>query len=112
VVLVGPRPPQDLTRTIAEIARVLPVGSPAEGADEPLRDALAVLLPLDIAPDKTDLDELAAWETKRKSLGSDHPVELAPLLTAANRGEAAVTEALRLLLEAPFEHADADAEEA
>lgn len=111
VILVGPRPTHDLIRAIAEVARVLAVGTPAEGEHASLRDALAVLLPLDIATEPEDLDEAAAWEEKRDRLRADHPVELAPVLAAASRGEKAVAEALRSVLVAPLEEDEEDDDE-
>lgn len=103
IVLIGPRPPQGSIRAMAEIARVLMVGTPVEGDDASLRDALAVLLPLDITTDPAELDEASAWEERRERLRSDHPAEVEAVLVAAGRGEAAVTAALRSLLAAALE---------
>ena len=50
VVLAGPRRGAALIQAIASVARILVVGTPIEGEDAGLRDTLAVLLPLELAP--------------------------------------------------------------
>lgn len=112
VVLVGPRPPQSLIQAIAEVARVLAVGTPAEGDDASLQDALAVLLPLELVIEDEEKNGGGSdWEDARKRLLAEHPTELGTVLAAAGRGESAVTEALRVLLIAPFEGEEGDEEE-
>jgi hypothetical protein len=111
VILVGPRPPQSLIQAIAEVARVLAVGTPAEGDDASLQDALAVLLPLELVTENEEKDGGGSdWEDARKRLLAEHPTELATVLAAAGRGQTAVTEALRVLLIAPFEGEEDDDE--
>src|SRR4051812_47012848 len=69
VVLAGPRRGAGLIQAIAGVARVLTVGTPREGAE--LRDALAVLLPLEIAPDDTGVVDV--WAQARERLLDTHP---------------------------------------
>src|SRR5207237_216458 len=59
VVLVGPRRDPGLIQAIAGVARVLTVGSPGEDDEADLRDALAVLLPLEVATE--DEDAAGSW---------------------------------------------------
>lgn len=103
VILVGPRPGQSVLRPITEVARVLAIGSPAAGDEGSLRDALAALLPLELAVDATDEDEQSAWDQTQESLRRDHSEEMTPVLAAAGRGKSAVREALCALLAAPLE---------
>ncbi|HEY4779126.1 MAG TPA: hypothetical protein VIH47_06000 [Solirubrobacterales bacterium] len=101
VVLVGPRPDPALIQAIAVVARVLGV-SPGEDADTSLRDALAVLLPLEIDSEE-EKDAGADWEDTRQRLLKEHSPEVDSVLEAARRGEEAVTEALRGVLAQPLE---------
>jgi hypothetical protein len=107
VVLVGPRPEQSLIQAIAGVARVLTVGSPGDKDDASLRDSLAVLLPLDLATEEQNGNGMA-WDETRERLLASHPAELSPVLTAASRGENAVTEALRGVLAEPIEELEED----
>jgi len=104
LVLVGPRPPRNLTQTLAEVARVLTVGSPQEGEDTLLRDALSVLLPLDLATEEQGSGAVGSsgWEEARERLCRRHPEEMTPVLAVTGRGEKAVREALRAVLGAPL----------
>ena len=108
LVLVGPRPPRNLIHTLAEVARVLTVGSPGEGEDSLLCDALAVLLPLDLATEEEGPGAVGSsgWEEASERLGRRHPQEMTPVLAVTGRGKKAVREALRAVLCAPLEDDD------
>jgi hypothetical protein len=100
VILVGPRRGTGLIQAIAGVARVLIVGSPGEEDQADLRDALAVLLPLELVTE----DEHAAdsWTAARDRVVAAHPAEARPVLSAAPTGQAAVENALRNLLGEPI----------
>ena len=100
VVLAGPRRGAALIQAIAGVARILVVGTPMEGEDAGLRDALAVLLPLEIA--LQDDSAIEVWLQARERLLEGNPVEIEPLLAMAPRGQTAVEAALGTLLAAPF----------
>lgn len=112
VVLVGPRPSQGLIQVIAEVARVLAVGTPVEGEDAPLRDALASLLPLELVTEKEEgvKGGKSDWPEVRDRLRGKYPTELEPILAVSGRGEGAVREALRAVLAMPLEE-EAEANE-
>jgi hypothetical protein len=99
VVLVGPRPRLTTLDAISRVCRVLPVGD-AEG-DAPLRDWLAVLLPLDLPEPAGEAEDLA--ETFDDGTGQDDIT--AALRAAARRGENAVRERLHALIAEPFDSA-------
>lgn len=95
VVLIGPEPPPDLQLVLTRIARVLIAGVPEN--DRALREALAVLLPLEI---KTATELPESWASARRNLLSAHP-DVAELLDAARRGPEAVSDAARRHLLGP-----------
>jgi hypothetical protein len=99
VVLAGPRRGAGLIQAIAGVARVLTVGTPREEAE--LRDALAVLLPLEVTPEDTGAAEV--WAQARDRLLDAHLAEVDPIITAAARGQEAVTQALAALLAEPLQ---------
>jgi hypothetical protein len=112
LVLVGPRPDPGLVQAIARVARVLTVGTPAADDDPALRDALAVLLPLEVQTDDSRVDE--TWVEVMQQIGADHPSEGARVLAASNSGAEAVSAALRDILSEPIEtlyESEADGEE-
>jgi hypothetical protein len=113
VVLAGPRRGAALIQAIAGVARILVVGTPTEGEDAGLRDALAVLLPLEIS--LQDDTAIEVWAQARQRLLDEDPVEIEPLLAAAAHGHVAVEAALGALLAEPFgalwENDDYDDEE-
>ena len=100
VVLAGPRRGAALIQAIAGVARILAVGTPTDGEEAELRDALAVLLPLEIAPQDGGAAEV--WAQARERLLREDPAEIEPLLAAAPRGQAAVESALAALLAEPL----------
>ena len=100
VVLAGPRRGAALIQAIAGVARILTVGTPIDGEEAELRDALAVLLPLEIALQDGGAAEV--WARARERLLGEDPGEIAPLLAAAPRGQAAVEAALAELLAEPL----------
>lgn len=100
VVLAGPRRGAALIQAIASVARILVVGTPTEAEDAGLRDALAVLLPLEIA--RQDGSAADVWAQARKHLLDEDGAEIAPLLTAAPHGQGAVEAALAALLAEPL----------
>jgi hypothetical protein len=101
VVLVGPRRDPGLIQAIAGVARVLPVGSPGKDDDADLRDALAVLLPLEVATEDDDATD--SWTAARDHMIAAYPAETAGVLSAARSGKAAVENALREMLGEPIE---------
>lgn len=98
VVLVGPRR-AELIQGLAGVARVLTVGSLGEDDGGELRDALAVLLPLEI----TTEDDGASnpWAEARDRMSAAHPAETKPVLAAAEVGTSAVKTALKDMLAEP-----------
>lgn len=107
VVLMGPRPEHDVMQAIAGVARVLTVSSSSKNDAASLRDALAVLLPLELVTEKEDPIS-TGWEKTRAKLLNDHPEELETILAAASLGKEAVTEAVREALSEPIEDFDAE----
>jgi hypothetical protein len=101
VILAGPRRGAALIQAIAGVARILSVGTPPEGDETELHDALAVLLPLEIALQDDTAAEL--WAQTRERLLDADPAEIEPLLIAAPRGQAAVEAALAALLAEPLD---------
>ncbi len=101
VVLVGPRRGPELVQSIASVSRVLIAGSPGDDDDAGLRDALAVMLPLDIATE--DGDAMVAWVAARDRFAATHPEEAQAVLPAAVAGRTAVEDALRGLLSSPID---------
>lgn len=101
VVLVGPRRGPSLIQAIAGVTRVLTVGSPGEDDKADLRDALAVLLPLEVTADDDDAADL--WAAARAQLIAAHPAETERVLSAARSGETAVENILRDLLGEPID---------
>lgn len=102
VILIGPRWSELTERAMARVARVLVADVVVgENAELALRDALAVLLPLELAP--TPEEPTESWATVRKQLevgvaGAD----VTELLAAAPRGPANVERALRRFLAEPL----------
>jgi hypothetical protein len=100
VVLVGPRRGVGLIQAIAGVARVLTVGSPAPDEEADLRDALAVLLPLEVATEEDDAAD--PWVAIRDRIIAAHPVGIEAVLSAAHSGTTAVENALRDTLGEPI----------
>jgi hypothetical protein len=88
VILIGPEPNPELQLTLTRIARVLFVGPYDE---RELREAIAVLLPLDLVT-VTEMPE--SWRSAREKLLAAHP-DAADLLDAAKVGSEEVSEAAR-----------------
>jgi hypothetical protein len=88
VVLVGPEPTQDLQLALTRVARVLVVGAYGE---REMRQAIAVLMPLDIVT-VTQMPE--SWRSARERLLAAHP-DAVELVEAAQFGADAVAEAAR-----------------
>ncbi len=102
VILIGPRWSELTERAMGRVARVLVcdvvVGDNAETA---LRDALAVLLPLELtlAPE----EPAESWISVRKQLEARvGDADMAPLLAAAPKGEKSVERELRHFLAEPL----------
>jgi hypothetical protein len=111
IVLVGPQRDAGLIQALAGVARVLTMGSPGKDDNAGLRDALAVLLPLEVATE--DGDETDSWAAARDHLIAAYPAETAGVLSAARSGEGAVENALRKVLSEPIEELfEAEGEEA
>ena len=104
VVLVGPPPGLALTHALARVCRVLVVGTPiGASAKSELVDALAVLLPLELATEETGPPD--SWAAAREALLAAHPdAHTAAMFAASTQGAAAVREALRAVLAGPFQH--------
>jgi hypothetical protein len=104
---MGPRPAHDVVQAIAGVARVLTVSSSSKNDAATLRDALAVLLPLDLVTETEDPIS-TGWEKTRGELLNEHPEELKTILAAASQGKEAVTEAVRDVLAEPIEDLEAE----
>lgn len=100
IVLVGPSPDAALVQAIAGVARVLTVGTPPAD-DAPLRDALAVLLPLEVETEDSKADDV--WAEAMQRFRADHPAEAGRVLAAADAGEDAVVAALHDILGEPLD---------
>jgi hypothetical protein len=101
-VLVGPPPRIGVLNAISRVCRLLQVWALGESdSNERLRDALAVLLPLDV-PDvsETVVDPLA--EVRRRTMSVDGQKLVSALLQAAPDGSEAVKSKLRKLLAEPL----------
>jgi len=113
LVLVGVRPEPELIQALVRVGRVLVTTAPSgdEGEVE-MRDALAVLLSLEIATDSGSAAE--SWAAARASIAAAYPAEAKSVLAAANAGAAAVENALGDLLAEPLRAVspDADGEDA
>lgn len=92
VVLVGPHAVPELQLGLTRVARVLVAG--VSDDERALRDALAVLLPLDLA---TTAEIPESWRSARDRLLSEHP-DAGNLLEAAKRGSDEVTKVTRRYL--------------
>jgi hypothetical protein len=104
VVLVGPRRGAGLIQAISGVARVLAVGRAGADDEQDLRDALAVLLPLEVA---TEAEETAdSWPAVRERMLADYPLESERVVSAARFGKTAVENALRELLREPLDDLD------
>ncbi len=101
VVLVGPWRGPGLIQSISGVARVLTVGTPGEDTEADLCDALAVLLPLELATEDDDAAE--SWGAARDQMSAAHLAETEVVLSAARSGKAAVETALRDLLGEPID---------
>lgn len=97
-VVVGPRPPSDLFQHMARAGRVLLVGTPTgDDPDLALQHAVAVLLPLSVAP---TAQQPTSWTAVRKSLLAGHSGDdVAAVFGVASRGADAVRSELRTQLE-------------
>jgi hypothetical protein len=101
-VLVGPVPPQRVLRRIGQSCRVLAVGSPvASLADRAIRDALAVLLPLQLPASLAELiDPLDLMPAR---IGGEVAGEVVDgLLGAASLGAGQVEAVMSQYLSEPF----------
>jgi hypothetical protein len=101
-VLVGPPPRASVANVISRVCRVLQVGTPTgDGAEHFLRDALAVLLPLEL-PDVNETIADPLGEVRRRLQAGEHKEEIAGILHAAVEGPEAVKNSLRKLLCEPL----------
>lgn len=89
VVLIGPEPAPELKLALTRVARVLFAGVPRN--EHQLREAVAVLLPLDVVT-VTELPE--SWPSARDKLLAAHP-DAADMLEAAKVGSEEVADAAR-----------------
>jgi hypothetical protein len=101
IILVGPGRGPGLIHAIAGVARVLTVGSPGADDDADVRDALAVLLPLDVSTEDDGAPDL--WNAARGRTSREHRDEVARVITAARSGQGAVESALRDILSEPLD---------
>jgi hypothetical protein len=100
IILVGPRRGMGLIQALAGVARVLTVGSPGTDNEAGLRDALAVLLPLEVTTEDDEADD--AWSEARAQMTAEDPSETGKALAASSSGEAAVQDALHDILSEPI----------
>jgi hypothetical protein len=101
-VVAGPRPGSATIDALSKVCRVLPIGAPSGGAPPgPLRDWLAVLLPLTIpAPSLQIADPLGRVLAQVDHL---HP-DVVGLAALAVDGAAAVQDRLHKILEEQLNH--------
>ena len=102
VVLVGPQESPTLDGELKDVARVLSVPAGVDGdTHATLRDALAVLLPLDLV---TASDApVASWTSVRESLRDKYAgKEIEPIFKAVPRGQERVRTTLHDALIEPF----------
>lgn len=110
LVLVGVRPEPELIQALARVGRILlTTAPPGDEGEVEMRDALAVLLPLQIATDSDSAAE--SWAAARVSIAAAYPAEANGVLAAASTGPAAVEEALGELLTEPLRAVSADDED-
>jgi hypothetical protein len=104
VVLIGQRWSEVTERAMTRVARVLRcevVVESEEARDSALRDALAVLLPLELTPARDQPDE--SWSTVKAGLQRDlADPELGTIIAAASRGPESVKKALLQFLAQPL----------
>jgi hypothetical protein len=103
VVLVGPPLRAMILAALSRVCRVLQVGTPTgPEADLFLRNALAVLLPLDVADaGESVVDPFG--EVRRHLQHPQHEDEIARMFAAALGGTETVKQELRTLLLEPFD---------
>jgi hypothetical protein len=89
VVVIGPDPLPELQVALTRVARVLMAGVP--GSERELREAVAVLLPLELVT-AAELPE--SWRSARDKLLTAHP-NVAEVLEAAKMGAEEVAKAAR-----------------
>jgi hypothetical protein len=103
IVLVGPPPRAVIVEALSRVSRVLSVGTPTgAGADLSLSDALAVLLPLELA----DASESVAdpfGEVRRRLKHTQHEKDVGMIFSAALDGPETVKQTLRTLLREPLD---------
>jgi len=102
VVLVGPMLRASVVEALSRVSRVLSIGTPIGAqADSAVRDALSVLLPLEL-PDVSEsvADPLGELRERLGALAVDHIHQR--LMAAAPSGPEAVRKTLRSVLEEPM----------
>jgi len=110
LVLVGVRPEPELIQALARVGRILlTTAPPGDEGEVEMRDALAVLLPLQIATGPESAAE--SWVAARASIAAAYPAEANGVLAAASAGAAAVEEALGELLMEPLRAVSANDED-
>ncbi len=94
LVIVGPNPGDVTLRELSRVCRILSVGTPTgDGANEAIRDTLAILLPLDVPVEASGpVDPLTKLRAEINGLSS---AEIEPVLSAALVSPKAVEQALR-----------------
>jgi hypothetical protein len=105
VIVVGPRPLPGTLDRLSRVARVLPVGVPAD--EEVLRDWLAVLLPLDVP----EIVEMPGPVLEAADSPGTSPDPLTSSFEQASlQGDSHVQQLLITLVELPFANADKSGE--
>jgi hypothetical protein len=100
VILVGPRGSQTLDGELKNVARVLSVTA-GRGDEDELRDALAVLLPLDLA--SASDAPITSWSIVRETLREKYAhKDVDAVFRAVPHGRQRVRTALRDTLTKPF----------
>ncbi len=101
IILVGPRGSQTLDGELKNVARVLSVAA-GPGDENELEDALAVLLPLDLA--STNEAPITSWSSVRETLREKYShKDVEAIFRAVPRGRQRVLAALRDTLTEPFD---------
>lgn len=105
LIVVGPQLGDITVREASRVCRVLAVGTPTgRGADQQVRDALSVLLPLTLPAGA--ISSIHPLDALRANLNGSVPSEVEEIIERAKDGSEAVRESLRRWLVSTLPEAD------